>query len=88
MCNCATELASSLSKEYVKYGRNATVSLNFVIEAYIRPFVIAKKQYLKNGKELRVSKRGTTEHIRFTYCPICGQKLPENYKAYITVSSS
>lgn len=82
MCNCAKELAISLSRDNHKNGKDAVVSLNFVAEAYIRPFVIAKKKW-ENVKELRLSSRGITKHIKFKYCPICGQKLPENYNPYI-----
>jgi len=83
MCNCAEKLARQLSEDNYKNGRNAFVRLRFAIEAYIRPFVIAKKKWYESTKELRLSKRGETKYIRFKYCPICGKRLPKDYNPFV-----
>jgi len=55
MCDRAEKLAKQMSEGSHKHGRNALVNLRFAIEAYIRPFVVARYE---GTKELRLSKCG------------------------------
>jgi len=81
MCNCAEKLAQQLSRNNCRHSRNAFVRLKFAMEAYIMPFVVAKEP--DGIEELRLSKYGRHEFIRFKYCPVCGKRLPEDYQSVV-----